>query len=190
MKAAAVLLLLLFAASTGAWAQEKPRKSLTFQPGAKNPDATATAAVNPAATPAPPAPSSPLPPGLDEPTQIATLFFALLQKNQVEEAYASLTRGSKFSERPEDVRNLKAKTSEAIQLFGEIQGSELIESKAVGANLLRRTYLSLGRDFPLRWRFYFYRTEKKWRLVDLRVDDRLGGIFEEPEEVRAVEPKP
>ena len=69
-----------------------------------------------------------------------------------------------------------------MELFGSIRGYELIESKTVGSNLLRRTYISLGRDFPLRWRFYFYRASADWRLVDLRVDDRLSGIFEEPEE--------
>jgi len=68
--------------------------------------------------------------------------------------------------------------SEALSLFGEIRGFELVETKLVGSALRRYTFLSFGRDFPLRWRFYFYRTEKAWRLIDLHVDDRLAGIFE------------
>jgi len=127
------------------------------------------------------APDAAADPNLDEPAQIAAAFFTLLQKSRVEEAYANLTKGSKIAERPEELRSLKAKTSEAIQTFGAVQGSELVQSRSVGAHLIRRTYLSLGKDFPLRWRFYFYRADNIWRLVDLRVDDRLSGMFEEPE---------
>ena len=126
---------------------------------------------------------------LDPPAQAAIAFFNSIQKNQIDEAYAILTKGSKIAERPDELRTLKAKTTEAVELFGSIRGYEMIESKTVGSNLLRRTYISLGRDFPLRWRFYFYRASADWRLVDLRVDDRLSGIFEEPEE-RAAEAKP
>jgi hypothetical protein len=165
-------------------AQEKPagRKTLTFQPGAKTPDAPAAAAA--------PAPQPVVPNalGIDEPGQAAALFFGLLQKNQVEEAYTGLMKGSKIAERPEELRGLKAKTTEAIEVFGAIQGFDLLETKMAGKHLMRRTYVSLGRDFPLRWRFYFYRIDGPWQLVDLRVDDRLGGIFEEPEESRAPSP--
>jgi hypothetical protein len=82
------------------------------------------------------------------------------------------------------LKTLKAKTREAIEVFGAISGYELVDSKNVGTRLLRRTYLSLGRDFPLRWRFYFYKSENVWRLIDLRVDDRLAGMFDETDEPR------
>lgn len=162
---------------------------MTFQPGAKTPDGYAP----PVATPVPVAPAVPVAAapaaGIDEPGQAAATFFSSLQNGQIDEAYATLTKGSKIGESPEELQTLKAKTTEAIQAFGAIQGYELLETKAVGANLMRRTYLSLGRDFPLRWRFYFYRTIGQWRLVDLRVDDRLSGMFDEQEESRAPEPK-
>ena len=32
---------------------------------------------------------------------------------------------------------------------------------------------------PLRWRFYFYKAQGTWKLVDLRVDDGLVELFEE-----------
>lgn len=184
-------------ALTAASAQEKAasktstkdRKTMTFQPGAKTPDGY----TPPVATPVPVAPAVPVAAapgaGIDEPGQAAGTFFSSLQNGQIDEAYATLTKGSKIGESPEELQTLKAKTTEAIQAFGAIQGYELLETKAVGANLMRRTYLSLGRDFPLRWRFYFYRTIGQWRLVDLRVDDRLSGMFDEQEESRAPEPK-
>jgi len=175
MKALVPTLVIALATSTAfVSAQEKSgRKSMVFQPGAKAPDVVVAAAPVTAAAPEA---------GGDEPAQIAASFFGLLQKNRVEEAYANLTKGSKIAERPEELKSLKTKTSEAIEMFGAIQGYDLVENKSVGAHLIRRTYLSLGRDFPLRWRFYFYRSDNVWRLVDLRVDDRLTGIFEEKDE--------
>ena len=118
----------------------------------------------------------------DGPMKMADEFFASLEKGQIDEAYANLTKGSKIIEKPEDLRVLKQKTREAIDVFGAIQGYELVETKPVGTKLMRRTYLSLGAEYPLRWRFYFYLADNRWRLIDLRVDDRLAGMFDEPRE--------
>jgi hypothetical protein len=154
--------------------QEKSRKTMIFPGGP----------VTPAA-----APNAPTAGPLDltspeAPLQIAGGFFGLLQRGEIDKAYEELTRGSKIAERPEDLKTLKTKTREAIEVFGAISGYELVDAKNVGNRLLRRTYLSLGRDFPLRWRFYFYKSDNIWRLIDLRVDDRLAGMFDEPEEPR------
>lgn len=163
-------------------AQEKGRKTVTFQPGAPlpAPAAPTAAAVAPTAAVGGIDLASP-----EAPAQIAGGFFGLLQRGEVEKAYEQLTRGSKIADRPEDLKTLKAKTHEAIDVFGAIFGYEAVESKNVGTRLLRRTYVSLGKDFPLRWRFYFYKSENAWRLIDLRVDDRLAGMFDEPEEPRS-----
>jgi hypothetical protein len=118
----------------------------------------------------------------DLPMKMAGEFFTSLEKGQIDEAYANLTKGSKIIEKPDDLRVLKQKTKEAIEVFGAIQGYELVETKPVGTKLMRRTYLSLGAEYPLRWRFYFYLANNRWRLIDLRVDDRLTGMFDEPRE--------
>src|SRR4029079_6285572 len=99
--------------------------------------------------------SSP-PSNLEVPTRMVADFFGQIAKGQVDEAYANLTKGSKTIEKPEDLRVLKKKTREAIEVFGAISGHELVESKPIGTRLLRRTYLSLGEEFPLRWRSLFY----------------------------------
>lgn len=127
------------------------------------------------------APAAP-PAAEDVPMKMADEFFASLKQGQIDEAYANLTKGSKIIEKPEDLRVLKQKTKEAIEVFGAIEGHELVETKPIGAKLMRRTYLSLGAEYPLRWRFYFYLANKRWRLIDLRVDDRLAGMFDEPRE--------
>lgn len=148
-----------------------------------------------AATPAPARPAATvlpnvsIPPALDAPEQMAAQFFASLQKGQIDDAYATLTKGSKTIEKPEDLRILKQKTKEAIEVFGNIGGYEVVETKRIGSRLMRRTYLSLGDEFPLRWRFYFYESQGRWRLIDLRVDDRLTGMFDEPRDSGAEEPR-
>lgn len=188
MNPRSILAALAFAAlSAPLPAQDKPaKKTMTFQPGAKVPDGHE------------PEPSAPAPveksafdlSSSEAPAQFALHFFSQLQKGDVDGAYDTLTKGSKIAERPEELKSLKAKTHEAISVFGAVLGYEMVESKSVGERLLRRTFISLGKDFPLRWRFYFYKPELTWRLVDLRVDDRLSGMFDEPEDLRPPEPKP
>lgn len=159
------------------------RKTLTFQPGAKTPDPAIPAAI-------PVAPGIPVRKATgDECMDLAGSFFDSLAKNLIDDAYVNLTRGSKIADRPQELGNLKQKTREAISLFGDIKGFEVIENKAVGTTLRRYTIVSFGRDFPLRWRFYFYHVDQQWRLIDLHVDDRLNAIFSEDADVPA-EPKP
>ena len=179
----AILLSLLFAAAPALRAQEKPRdkpvKSGLLEPAKSLP----AQGVEPALAPSTAGP-------ITDPAQMAAAFFALLQKGSVDAAYASLTRGSRIAEKPEELKQLKAKTNEAIEFFGAISGFDLVESKTVGARLLRTTYVSHGRTFPLRWRFYFYNPDGTWRLIDLRVDDKLTGIFDEPEERKEPDARP
>lgn len=120
-------------------------------------------------------------PGVLDPSATKTIqtFFDALQKKQIDLAYEQLTKNTKIGEKPEEVTSLKTKTEQAIKLFGEIQGAEKLTVNAVGDHLLSATYLSLGRELPLRWRFYFYKSGDVWKLIDLRVDDRLMDLFGE-----------
>ena len=175
----AILLSVALSAAGGVCAQEKPTKpatpqpvkTLTFQTGAAE---TAPPTAGP----------------INNPTQMTAAFFALLEKGSVDAAYSSLARGSRIAEKPDELRQLKTKTNEAIEVFGAVVGYDLVDSKAIGARLLRTTYVSHGKTFPLRWRFYFYNPDGVWRLIDLRVDDKLTGIFDEPEERKEPDPRP
>ncbi len=164
-------LLVLLTAPAISHAQDKPAKTEKPKPAIAQ---AVAQAPKPATTPA-----------NDMPAQVAGIFFGLLQKNEIDPAYEGLMKGSRIADRPEELKTLKAKTREAIDVFGPIQSYELVETKNVGTRLLRRTYLSLNKEFPLRWRFYFYLSGDVWRLIDLRVDDRVTGMFDEAED-----PKP
>jgi hypothetical protein len=126
----------------------------------------------------------------DGPEKIIARFFSYLQRKEVDQAYDQLTRGTKIAERAEDVKTLKTKTKEAITVFGPMLGFDTVVKKNVGTRLVSYTLLSLGKEFPLRWRFYFYKPQDTWRLIDLRVDDRLAAMFDETEEVRPREDRP
>jgi hypothetical protein len=161
---------------------EKPpekSKTLIFQPGEKLPDGVTQPGVAKGDVVQRSVHADPM---ADGPSQIVATFFASLKEGKIDEGYLTLTKGSKIAEKPEEVRQLKAKTREAIDVFGNIHGYDLVESRAIGQRLVRATYVSLGKVFPLRWRFYFYKPEDVWRLIDMRVDDKLPGIFDESED--------
>ncbi|MEP6672173.1 MAG: hypothetical protein ABJF10_23625 [Chthoniobacter sp.] len=163
-----------------------PPKVLTFQPVAKIPEGASDNGVTRGVVVSRPAEPNPM---ADGPSQIVATFFAALREGKIDDGYATLTKDSKIAEKPEELRQLKAKTREAIEVFGAISGYDFVESRAIGQRLLRATFVSQGRVFPLRWRFYFYKPEHAWRLIDMRVDDKLTGLFDEPEEIKPDELK-
>lgn len=165
---------------------DKPASSATPKPAAKPAEKPVAKPVEkPVEPPAPKTPEKPASPAVitstvpPEPAQIVRAFFAALGTGDIDGAYTGLMKGSRIGERPEEVRTLKAKTKEAIDLFGVVHGYDLVDTKPVGERLMRATYLSLGHELPLRWRFYFYKAEADWKLIDIRVDDKLNGIFDE-----------
>ena len=132
----------------------------------------------------------PAPTDADGPEKIIARFFSYVQRKEVDQAYDQLTRGTKIAERAEDVKTLKSKTKEAITVFGPVLGYDSVVTKKIGTRLVSYTLLSLGKEFPLRWRFYFYKPQDTWKLIDLRVDDRLAAMFDETEDGRSREERP
>ena len=170
-------LLIFLAAAVPAFGQQtNQRNSLIFAPGAKEPAVLNT----PTPTPAPAAPQG----KTAAPDDIISAFFLALKADQVDAAYDALVRNTIIAERQKDVDGLKAKTKEAIDGYGPISGFESVDEREVGTVLMRRTCISLNSDLPLRWRFYFYKTQGEWRLVDLRIDDGLVELFEDSARVR------
>jgi hypothetical protein len=156
---------IIFLAQTDKPSPRAQKKKMVFPPGSKVPEGQA-------------AESSPTP-AQEPPQERVQRFFTFIAQYKIDEGYEYLTRGSKIAEKESDIQTLKTKTREAIQVFGEITGHELVARKEVGSRLTSLTYVTFGKNFPLRWRFYFYRPDDQWKLVDIRVDDRLADIFGE-----------
>lgn len=127
-----------------------------------------------------PSPAASLPEGAHQPAAQVGQFFQMLMEGRVDAAYDQLLEGTKILEMPKDVMALKTKTKDAIRVFGSINSFEQVEVKNVGTRLTRLTCISQGKNYPIRWRFYFYKPEAAWKLVDIRVDDHLTDLFEEP----------
>jgi hypothetical protein len=108
-----------------------------------------------------------------------TDFFQAIEKHQIDAAYDTLVNGTKIATHTAEVATLKAKTQQAVVMFGEIVGHEIIAVDNVGTHLSRATCLSVGKEFPLRWRFYYYNSGDGWKLIDIRVDDQLADMFGE-----------
>lgn len=153
--------LVCFLLATSAFAQQgaEPKKRLLF--------ATATP------TPSPTTANS------AEPTELLQKFFEALKADKLDEAYGGLAKNTLIGSKAENLEQLKKRTREALDNFGPVKGYEIVETLEIGNALFRQTCISLNEDLPLRWRFYFYRSESKWKLVDLRVDDGIVELFEE-----------
>ena len=120
--------------------------------------------------------------GEKEPKQFVDAFFKGLETGKVDNAYDQLLVGSKIAESLE-VSTLRSKTKDAIREFGDITGYDIADVKPVGDHLVRFTCVSIGKSFPIRWRFYFYNTADHWKLIDIRVDDHIADLFgEQPAE--------
>lgn len=115
-----------------------------------------------------------------------TAFFNLLKQQKVDEAYELILVNTRIRGREDDVKALRKQTREAIATYGPILGFETIEQRRVGMSLMQIVCLSWSENFPLRWRFSYYRPGDRWRLLDIFVDDKIGELFD----TRAVRVQP
>lgn len=118
------------------------------------------------------------PPPPEEIQKTLTAFFNLLKQDKIDDAYALILANTRIKGREDDVRGLKKQTRDAINTYGPILGFEIVEQRRVGLSLLQITCLSWAENFPLRWRFSYYRPGDKWRMLDIFVDDRVSELFE------------
>lgn len=145
-----------------------PRKRMVFPAHSLEPAATPTPTPGLTAKPKP-----------EDPGAVISAFFLALKSGQVDAAYEALVRGTIISERKENVGELKESTKKALDSYGPVGGYEVVDTLQVGSCLVRQTCISLNQDLPLRWRFYFYKSDGIWKIVDMRVDDGLVELFEE-----------
>lgn len=127
-----------------------------------------------ATLPAPPPAPANMPPEL---ARTLNIFFGQLIKGNIDIAYTSLTKGTVLEREPATLTSLKSSTSEAQKLFGAFRGYEILSVEEVGIHMLRVSCVSLGELFPLSWKFFYYRPDGEWRLIDIRVGAALNEFF-------------
>lgn len=155
-----LITLCIFMAST-ALAQQgsDPKRKLLFTKATPSPSATSTSPT--------------------EPTELLQRFFEALKADKLDEAYEGLAKNTLIATKAENLQQLKKRTRDALDNFGPVKGYEVVETIEIGSSLFRQTCISLNEDLPLRWRFYFYRSDNKWKIVDLRVDDGIVELFDD-----------
>lgn len=104
-------------------------------------------------------------------------FFNALKEGESQQAYDALLANTRLIENKENVHVLVSKTDQALALYGKVLSFEVYDNYAVGSNLLVLTYLTNHAIQPLRWRFVYYRPERVWGLIDVRVDDVLEDLI-------------
>lgn len=118
------------------------------------------------------------PPPPEEIQKAITAFFNLLKQDKLDEAYDVILANTKIKGREDEVKGLKKQTREALTTYGPTLGFEVVETRRVGMSLLQVVCLSWSENFPLRWRFSYYRPGDRWRLLDIFVDDKVGELFD------------
>jgi hypothetical protein len=118
------------------------------------------------------------PPPPEEIQKTLTIFFSLLKEKKMDQAFDIILANTKIKGRENEVKSIKAQTTEALTTYGPILSFEIIEQKRVGMNLLQIVCLSYSENLPLRWRFTYYRPSEKWKLLDIFVDDKIADLLE------------
>lgn len=103
-----------------------------------------------------------------------TTFFKALMTTAANKAYNDLLDGSPIKINDDKVKNQVIKTVEAIELYGKIEGYELIGSDEISTSYLKVRYLSLHAYNPLLWTFTFYNSPKNgWIVLNMKLTDEL-----------------
>lgn len=105
-------------------------------------------------------------------------FFAALKLGDSEKAYEELLANTRLAERKENLKIFIEKTDQAQGLYGKALNYEVYDNYNIGSSLMVVTYISMHPVQPLRWRFVYYKPEKVWMLIDVRVDDVLEDLID------------
>ncbi len=108
-------------------------------------------------------------------------FFKLVSEGKVKNAYETLTKGSKSIN---DIKPLVTQTEAVIAGNGDIIDAELLRTTRVGKRLIRISYLTHGKVYPMQWNFYCYQSAGGWQVLDITVNNDLYAIFDEEEKAQ------
>lgn len=102
-------------------------------------------------------------------------FFLTIQQKQVDKAFDDLLKDNDRLKRKYNVSEFVSKTKQALELYGDMSGYELFDSRLVSSRIVVLTYFIYLDAIPLRWKLVYYTPGRsdQWRLINLRVDDLL-----------------
>jgi hypothetical protein len=109
------------------------------------------------------------------PTEInqkCVTFFNTLINGKVENAYNELLKNSPLARNKDKVNEQVMKTTQAIELYGKISGSEQAGAEYTSISYVKVKYLSLHPFNPILWTFTFYNSPSiGWIVLNLKYTD-------------------
>ncbi len=112
-------------------------------------------------------------------------FFSLLSDGRQDEAFEDLLANSQALSRSPSIAELKRAAQELERRFGRYRGSEQVEARRVGKDVIVLKYLYKCDAFPVVWYFTFYRTAVldempapavSWTLITVRFDTQVESL--------------
>lgn len=112
-------------------------------------------------------------------------FLTQVGSGKVPGAYDQLLVGNSLLQQREKLDDLIKRTEELTARFGPYRGMERISTRMVGKDVMVATYLFKCDQYPVVWRFVFYRdvsqsltaSEKNaWRVVTVKFDTNLAEL--------------
>jgi hypothetical protein len=100
-------------------------------------------------------------------------FLLSVGERQSDAAVSAIVAGGPLARDEADLTRLKQNLRTALDRVGRYVRSQKVRSQAYGSSLVRCTYLLQGEDYPLVWRFTFYRSGAEgsdWKLISLQFD--------------------
>jgi hypothetical protein len=93
-------------------------------------------------------------------------------------AYEGLFAGTRMSDKPMDLQSMSAQTTNALSLYGKINGWSLIEQKDLSPDFSQVTFLLKTDATPLFFKFDFYRPNGKWLVTRVFFNDQYSKLPE------------
>ena len=112
--------------------------------------------------------------------KLADDFMAEISKGSYKEAF---NRMKPYWPLPEaEINNLAYQTETQLKMaadrFGELQGSEYIQSNRIGKSYIRYIYIQKFSNHATRWMIIFYRPIDEWKVNVIVWDDKTHQLFE------------
>lgn len=105
-------------------------------------------------------------------------FFQKLVRSDVEGAFEEFLKDSPISGKKDQVRTLVDQARRSVELYGKMDGYEIVSHESVTESFLKVRFLALHSKFPMRWIISFYKSpDKGWIIINIKFDDMSEYYF-------------
>ena len=120
---------------------------------------------------------------------IVQKYFSMLGEGRANEAVDYLFSGNPWMGKAgsDQMQSFKTQMVNLSKLVGSLKGKEKIIEERIGNNYAYVVYLGLYDRQPVRFKFFFYRPEGKWRFQNFSFDTNIADDIEKEANNRLIE---